>query len=319
MILTDTDILAYSAITGVGPATIGKSVKAIQQGGGEESLAPKIAEALRDSVRREKIYDFAKRQQDQAAAHGVEIVSRINERYPSLAGERIDAPPVLFVKGSCHAFQRRQIGVIGTREPTEHGKIAVQRLTDVFSDAGFAIVSGLALGCDSISHERCVQSGGIAIAVLAHGLHTIAPKRSAGLAEQILASGGALVSEFGIGVEPQPRLFVQRDKTQALLSEAILMAQSDLKGGSLHASRAILQLDRKLLVPYPTATDIQNSEPKVQANLAIAQGSEKEKIDLLHCTRTDLAKIMIIRGRDDYTRMLAFVERTAAPVQQSLL
>lgn len=319
MILTNTDILAFTAINGVGPATIGKAIKAVQDGHGANALPPKISDALRWAGEKERIYDYANRQLELAQSSDAEVISRVDPRYPDLAAEHADAPPVLFVKGNPSVFQKRQIGIIGTREPTPHGKIAIQRLTNVFCDAGFAIVSGLALGCDALSHERCVEVGGSAIAVLAHGLQTIAPKRNADLAEKIISAGGALVSEFAFGVEPQPRLFVQRDKTQALLSEAIVMAQSDLKGGSLHASRAALQLGRKLLVPYPTPVDLTNMEPKVQANLMIANGKDDEIAELLRCGRKELANIMVIRGREDYSRMLSFIARTKLPVQQTLL
>lgn len=320
MILTNTDILAFTAIKGVGPATIGKGIEALAYPSQEAiSLPPRIDDALSDKFEKERIYEYAYKQIEIAQSNDVEIISRVDPRYPALAARALDAPPVLFVKGNFAALQGRQIGVIGTREPTAHGEIAVQRLTDFFSQAGFAIVSGLALGCDTIAHQQCIGAGGSAVAVMAHGLQTVAPKRNAVLAEKIISTGGALVSEFAFGVEPQPRLFVQRDKTQSLLSEAIVMAQSDLKGGSLHASRAILQFGRKLLIPYPTSADRANAEPKIQANLVIADGTDMEKTDLLRCDKRSLTNIMVIRGREDYGRVMSFISSVNEPIQQTLI
>jgi DNA processing protein len=197
--------------------------------------------------------------------------------------------------------------------------VATKRITAFFSEQAYAVVSGLALGCDAVAHEECVRLRAPTIAVLAHGLQTIVPKRNAGLAEAILDVGGLWISEFPIGVEPQPQFFVQRDKTQALLSTAIVMMQSDLSGGSLHASRAALKNGRWLIVPHPTSADVANQEPKIQANLLLSEGDDQSKADLLKCSVSDLSRLLIVRGRDDYDAMIALISRKDVSIQQALL
>ena len=314
------DVVAFSAISGVGPATIAKLLDSGYAQSQEEKLLPaRIAEALFDRNRRAEIYRFAEKQFDEAAKAGVDIITRLDDTFPKLLKAHFDAPAFLFAKGNLAALEGPQVGVIGTREPTRHGAVATQRITEIFVEKSYSIVSGLALGCDSLSHAACVEANGKAIAVLAHGLHTVAPKRSAALADAILNSGGLLISEFAFGVEPQPRLFVQRDKTQALLSQAIVMMQSDLKGGSLHASRAAVKYGRGLIIPYPTTVDIENLEPKIQANLVLADGDVASKTELLMCTKDDLAHLMVVRGREHYAGMFEFIESVRKPEQTKLL
>jgi DNA processing protein len=139
---------------------------------------------------------------------------------------------------------------------------------------------------------------------MAHGLHTVAPARHRKLAEDILAQGGALVSEYRFGQAARPEQFVKRDRTQAGMAQGVVMVQSDLKGGSLHASRAALNYQRWLAVPYPTERDRANREPKVQANLVIADGTVEQREELLRCAASDLERTIIVRGKGDYPRLL---------------
>ena len=100
------------------------------------------------------------------------------------------------------------------------------------------------------------------------------------------------------------------------------MVQSDLQGGSLHASRAALDYQRWLAVPYPTSMDKNNSEPKIQANLLLSEGSIEEKLKLLKCTSSALKHLHILRGREDYsilTKQFADDRPIALPEQKGLL
>ncbi len=320
MALSNRDILAVSAINGVGPSTISKLLGGGYQMSGEEALLPpRILEAFKDKVRKARIYEFADRQLEQADEQNLKIISKVDGSYPDILRQTQDSPAILYVKGDLSTLDTPTVGVIGTREPTLHGKVTTERVTAFFAEQGYTVVSGLALGCDAISHQECVRLHSRGIVVLAHGLHTIAPKRNAPLANAILEEGGVLVSEFALGVEPQPRLFVQRDKTQALLSKAVVMVQSDLSGGSLHASRAALRYDRALVIPYPTAPDIARNEPKIQANLVIAGTNVDARIELLRCDTEKLKNIFVIKNRNDYPAMLKFIDAVTPPPASLLI
>lgn len=314
-------LLALSLLRGIGPATLRKLAALpdfeMTPVEGLAAKMPALAKALNDSAWSEAL-DGAEVQVDRAVADGARILSRLDEDYPALLSSTKDDPFLLYVKGTLAPTPARSVAIIGTREPTAHGRIVAERITTFFVEQGWSVVSGLALGCDAIAHRTTLAAKGHTVAVLAHGLQTIAPSQHRGLAEDILAGGGALVSEFPYGTAPLPPHFVKRDRTQAGLAEGVVMVQSDLKGGSLHAARAALNYGRWLAVPYPTERDRRASEAKIQANLLLADGSPEAKVDLLKSvTRADLSRIIVLRSKEDCERCLKPAAR--APVQGTLI
>ncbi|MBN8500720.1 MAG: DNA-protecting protein DprA [Sphingomonadales bacterium] len=299
-------------LKGIGPATLRKMAgMANFETISPESLShqfPANSTVLRDSQAWIRALEEAEKQAEEAERFSARILSPLDPDYPTLLAATKDDPFLLFVRGTLAPEPAKSVAVIGTREPTKHGVLIAQRISQYLAEQGWSVVSGLAKGCDAIAHQAALDHGGHTVAVLAHGLHTVAPKTNARLAEEILDKGGALVSEYRFGIEPRPELFVKRDRTQAGLSQGVVMVQSDHKGGSLHASRAALEYGRWLAVPYPTDVDRFNAEPKVQANLSFADASEEERTNLLRCPATALDRVIILRSRDDYAKMTAIVE-----------
>ena len=230
---------------------------------------------------------------------GATLLSELDGHYPQLLRDAPERPFFLAYLGNLPSTQKT-VAVIGTRQPTAHGAIIAERVTAYFAEKGWSIVSGLALGCDAIAHRAALDCGAHTVAVLAHGLHTIAPKSHESLAERILTNGGALVTEFVFGEDPIPRHFATRDKTQSGMSRGVIMIQSDLIGGSLHASRASLSYGRILAVPAVTERDLANQEPKAEANKVLVNGSESIKLALLKCKPTELKGLFAIRSKADY-------------------
>lgn len=243
--------------------------------------------------------DAAYKQVTAAEQHGARILSSLDPEYPSLLTLTKDDPFIVYVKGTLAKDPLKSVAIIGTREPTATGVVIAQRVARTFAEQGWSIVSGLALGCDAIAHQAALNVGGHTVAVLAHGLQMISPSRHKGLAQAILDAGGALVSEYPFGQAVQAQQFVKRDRTQAGMAQGVVMIQSDTKGGSLHASRAALDYERWLAVPYPTTKDRQNGEPKVQGNLVIADGTMQERTSLLRCQVSALDRILVLRERAD--------------------
>lgn len=252
-------------------------------------------------------------------SHGSRIISFFDQEYPSLLQLCNDKPAIIYIKGSWHKEPDKSIAVIGTREPTIHGSIITERITRHFVEDGWSIVSGLAIGCDTFAHRMAVEMHGHTVAVLSHGLHTIAPKQNVALAEKILEQGGALISEYPFGVEARPHQFVARDRIQAALSKAVVMVQSDVKGGSLHASRAAINYGRVLAIPYPTSVDIEAREPKIGANLLLSDGTEKQKIALLECSEKALENLYIIKAKSDYSILIEKMNTDSRPKGQGFL
>jgi DNA protecting protein DprA len=296
-------------LKGVGPATLRKvaTVPNFHELGVVElkDKVPALARSLSDSSDAwSQARSLAQEQVDEAEKSGARILSSLDPEYPALLASTRDDPFLLFIRGKLLAQPEKSVAVIGTREPTAHGEMIAARITNFFAEQGWSIVSGLAIGCDAIAHRTALDCRGHTVAVLAHGLHMIAPTRHKKLAEEIVESGGALVSEYRFGQDVQKQQYVKRDKTQAGLAQGVVMTQSDLVGGSLHASRAALEYGRWLAVPYPTEKDRQREEPKVQANLLIADGSDKQVIELLRCSDEALKNIVVLKSKEDYALLL---------------
>lgn len=312
-------LLTLSFLKGVGPAGL-RRVAAVPHFE-EETIAdllmhlPRNAGAKIDASAVAEAGVEADKQIKLALEAGARIISSADSDYPSLLNRTKDDPQILFVKGRLAQEPEKSVAIIGTREPTEHGKVIAQRLTGFFVREGWSVVSGLALGCDTLAHEAALDAGGHTVAVLAHGLQTVAPSRNKKLAARILEAGGALVAEYKFGQEPLPTNFVKRDRIQAGLAQGVVMIQSDMVGGSLHASRASIGYGRWLALPFPTDQDISKSEPKIQANLLLANGPDKDRAALLKCQTQDLARVIVLRGKSDYARMLGSAEPSPALIQ----
>lgn len=302
-------MLALSMLSGVGPATLRRVVSQCLESAPIVELTqriPAIAKALVVPSAWERAQELAQEQCDAAQKAGAYIISALDEGYPALLSATKDDPFILFVKGTLFQTPEKSVAIIGTRQPTKHGEMITRRITDFFCSQRWSVVSGLALGCDGIAHRAAIEAGGHTVAVLAHGLQTVSPSQHRKLAEEILSSGGALVSEYRFGQGAMPNQFVKRDRIQAGLSRGVVMIQSDLKGGSLHASRAALDYERWLAVPYPTAADQQANEPKIQANLMIANsGADIDRANFLKCHISRLSKVIVLRAREEYPQLVA--------------
>ena len=302
-------LLTLSMLKGIGPAALRKvAVIPNFQKLDITILAerlPQISRALSvDPDVWHRAIESAKNQIEKARNSNARIISALDPEYPSLLAATKDDPFLLFVQGKLAPNPEKSIAVIGTREPTVHGQRIATLITSFLAEQGWSIVSGLAIGCDATAHRAALACNGHTVAVLAHGLHMVAPARHKKLAEEILESGGALISEYLFGQDVQKQQYVKRDRTQAGLAQGVVMIQSDLVGGSLHASRATLDYNRWLAIPYPTEKDRERGESKIQANLTIADGTDNKKTELLRCSSDKLKNIFVIRSSEDYQKLI---------------
>jgi len=295
-------------LKGVGPAAlrlIATSSNLLEENRADVvSRVPRLAKLQISEANWLDAVELAQRQRERAELTDVKILSQADPSFPSLLSSTKDAPFFLWIKGRLSENPKKSVAVIGTRKPTHHGELIAQRITSYLVSHGVSVVSGLALGCDATAHRAALAANGHTVAVLAHGLQTISPSSHKVLAEEIIESGGALVSEFAFGVEPIPAQFVRRDRTQAGLSRGVVMVQSDWNGGSLHASRAAISYGRWLAVPFPTERDRDARESKIQANLTLSSGTEAEKLELLKCNRQDLKHLIVLFQKEDYPSLL---------------
>jgi len=263
-------------------------------------------------------YSKASRTIETAEKLDVRTITFLQDDYPYLLGLIDDKPPVLFVKGELNQGNN-SVACVGTREPSEYGVEVTKRLVQVLAKNGFSIVSGLALGVDSISHQETLELKKHTVAVLANGLNNIYPKENRRLAEEIIEKGGALISEQQFDTPATIGNLVNRDRIQSGLSIATFVMQTGIEGGSMNTVRFSLLQGRRVYVPVPPEhyRDQPESEGIVflmenkgyQLSSDIkAKGKYKKLLNGEYSYKYIVRKI---HGREDYPNLLNELEDLA--------
>jgi len=216
--------------------------------GSDELILSKIEEniALEIAARREQINpdeELAK-----LAASGVKAVTIIDEDYPPLLKEIYDAPPLLYYRGDISVCRQNSLGVVGARKYSNYGERSVNDLVGQLTQAGLAIVSGLALGIDALAHEACLNNNGLTAAVLGSGIDwpSIYPSANRYLAKKIIESGGCLLSEYPLGTMPTKYTFPMRNRIIAGLSLGTLVIEAAESSGALITAKCALEYNREV-------------------------------------------------------------------------
>jgi DNA processing protein len=152
--------------------------------------------------------------------------------YPRRLLNCYDPPTLLFYRGNVNLNSSRIISIIGTRSSTEYGKSITEKLVQALQSYEVIIVSGLAFGIDSFAHRSAIKNNIPTIGVLAHGLDTIYPPEHSALAKNMIKHGG-LLSEFKSNTQPDKHNFPSRNRVVAGISDATIVVETGLKGGSL--------------------------------------------------------------------------------------
>jgi DNA processing protein len=179
--------------------------------------------------------------------HAVKAITYISREYP-IKLKTIDEPPlVLYTKGDVSLLNKKTISIVGTRTPSDYGKIVCEKFTKELSCAGLVTVSGLAYGIDTIVAETTLDAGGKTIAVMAGGLDSIYPSSNTGLAKRV-ENQGLLVSEYRIGVKPQTYSFVNRNRIVSALGLGTLIIEAGKKSGTMTTAKFAIDQSRELFV-----------------------------------------------------------------------
>ena len=175
-----------------------------------------------------------------------EIISYGDDKYPQLLKQIYDPPLVLFVKGDANILNDQQIAIVGSRNASIHGRESADDFSTRLSLSGVVVTSGLALGIDASAHRAAVNAQCATVAVIATGIDKTYPSRHKLLANDILATGGAIVSEFLPGTEPRAGHFPKRNRIISGLSYGVLIIEAAIKSGSLITARCALEQNREV-------------------------------------------------------------------------
>lgn len=213
---------------------------------------------------------------------GVEIVLFGSKTYPISLYDLPKPPPFLYCKGNLKLLENRlSIAVVGTRENTLKGENITIKTIQNFATYGFTIVSGLALGIDTIAHRAALDAKTPTVSVLVD-VESISPASNREFAKEILDRGGLLVAENAPGTKAIPAFFAKRDRIQAGLSTAVFAIETSIDGGTMHAVKSAISMMRPVFVPdahkakYPdlTINAISGTQHLVNEGKAIPYTSE---------------------------------------------
>jgi DNA processing protein len=262
-------LIVLSIVEGLGPATLARliarlgSARAILDLASRPNAVTELVQANADADGTlhampepvaQDVVDVAGRATAVLAdllSSGVEVVTIEDADYPARL-RTIDLPPhVLFVEGDTAALgARHAVAIVGTRRPTEAGRLTSSRIGAALARAGAVVVSGLAVGIDGAAHAAVVEEGSITVAVLGGGHDHLFPGAHRRLAAAIVACGGAVVSEFAPRTEPLPGLFPRRNRIISGLSDATVVVEAGASSGALITANWALEQGRDcFLVP----------------------------------------------------------------------
>lgn len=279
--IMDKDTLSlhcFNTIPQIGP----KSLAKIQNAGAHRLwLAGNLTEfetILGSRVKLDWYQDFSKlnrakfldQELDYLTKSNIQVLTRQDENYPQDLLEIATPPTILYVKGDISGLENA-LAIVGTRKYTPYGARIAEKLSNELSEAGIPIISGLALGIDSIAHRGCLDGKSKTIAILGGGIspEALYPKSNQSLANAIIASGGALISEFPPRSKPRRENFILRNRIVSGIARGILIIEAPIKSGTMTTVKYALEQNRDVFA-IPGNIDVKNSEG---TNQLIKQGA----------------------------------------------
>lgn len=226
---------------------------------GREGIAEILPgrESLVDAIFDDSIFRWAESEASWAASHGVRPLCLDDAEYPRRLSECEDAPLVLYRMGEADLNAGRMLAVVGTRKATYYGRTVCRAVIDGLgrNPKPPTIVSGLAFGIDAEAHRAALNAGIPTVAVLPTGLDTIYPPAHRDLAELIVRSGGALVTDFPRNAMMGKNQFIRRNRIIAGIADATLLAESFAKGGGLITTNLANSYNREVFAVPGRASD----------------------------------------------------------------
>ena len=231
--------IALSKLHGFGPVRIAQLIS--KMGGIEEIFTASLneiymqtgfAKSLLREIKREEALIFAEKEALFCEKNGVSPLFFLDHNYPRRLKQCQDAPIILYFKGTCDLNQKKIISIVGTRNETNYGQKILEELVSAFAQKNILVVSGLAYGVDIRAHRLCLENKIETVAVLGHGLDRIYPSSHRITASKMIQNGG-LLTEFPSNTNPDRENFPMRNRIIAGLSDATIVVESKVSGGSM--------------------------------------------------------------------------------------
>jgi DNA processing protein len=178
------------------------------------------------------------------AKTGATFLTHADEAYPERLREIFDPPVLLWIRGNAQLLARPSIAVVGTRHPTPYGTGMAEMLSRDLAARGLLILSGMARGVDTAAHRGAIAARRPTVAIWGTGVDVVYPKENKSLAEQIIAGGGAIISEYPLGTYPAPQNFPKRNRILSGMSVGVLVIEAAEYSGTRVTARCAIEQNR---------------------------------------------------------------------------
>lgn len=236
-----------------------------------EGINKELASRIRKiSSQRNSIKKFLDQELKAVEKLGGRIITAWDEEFPQLLKKIYDPPLILYALGEFDDNDKYSIAVVGTRQPTNYGKIQTEKIVADLVEQNITIVSGMARGIDSVAHSSALRNNGRTIAIIGSGLDVIYPAENKKLFYDI-RDNGVIISEFSLGTIPNAENFPRRNRIISGISLGTLVVETAITGGAMQTARLALDQNREVFA-IPGNLSVRQSEG---TNLLIQQGAAK--------------------------------------------
>ncbi|NJK80361.1 MAG: DNA-protecting protein DprA [Chloroflexaceae bacterium] len=297
--------LGFNLVPGIGPLRLARliercgSVEAAWQASAADLLAVGIDARSSAALAAARQQIDLESELERIAALGVRLVALEDPDYPALLAQLETAPPLLYVRGDFTPTDEWAIAVVGTRSPTSYGKEATRHIVGTLARRGVTIISGLALGIDSVAHEVALEAGGRTIGVLGCGIDLIYPERNRALAERMMQQG-AVISDYPVGTRPLSANFPPRNRIISGLARGVLVVEAGEKSGALITVEFALQQGREVFaVPGSIFNRTSHGTHRLIRNGAALVAGAEDILEVLNMTAAPIQQEIALALPDD--------------------
>ncbi len=249
----DKYLIALTYIENLGPITLKKILKHLAP---EEAWRASLSDLLQAGLNKNFAQSIIEHRVnlnpnqiiEQLEKEKIKVLTFYDNDYPKLLKEIYNPPIVIYYKGDPNILSNQYLlSIVGTRKITNYGKTVLENFLSILVNYGFVIISGLALGSDAYAHQLTLNNNGTTIAVLGSGLDLIYPRANFKLSQEIIKSGGLIISEFPLGTLPLKQNFPYRNRVISGLSKATFITEADIKSGAMITAKFALEQNREVL------------------------------------------------------------------------
>jgi DNA processing protein len=235
---------------------------------GVEGISLNLAKRIqRMSSRYNEFYTIVGSEQEKLEKLNASVVTVWDQEYPADLKKIYDPPLILYMIGNPDEKDNYSIAIVGTRQPTNYGKIQTERIASELAGQGITIVSGMARGIDSIAHNRTLRENGRTVTVIGSGLDVVYPPENRKLFQEICEKG-LVISEYPLGTQPDAQNFPKRNRIISGLSLGTIVIESGISGGAMQTASFALDQGKEVFA-IPGNLGVRQSEG---TNLLIQKG-----------------------------------------------